>query len=766
MRRGATWVLAVVLALGTWYGGTVISGGAAAPSGVAAAWGLDADGQLGVVPCCAPRPAATPVASLSPFTAIAAGERHSLAVSAGTVWVWGSNDAGQLGLPTEGNVIQPTPLPTLSGITAVAAGAAHSLALRSDGTVWSWGDNVDGDLGKGDQTPSDVPAPVVGLAGVKRIAAAGDMSMALRRDGRVVTWGANDNGQLGTGTRTPSATPVEVPGLSGIVALATGGDHVLAVARDGAVWAWGSQGKTDSTKPRSVSGLPNASSGANRIVALAAGTEHSLALTAGGAVWAWGDNTAGQRGSAAAGPLGVAPQRVTGLPPVVSIAAAGEHSLAVDHTGIIWGWGANGQGQVGIGSRSLTGCQCVPRPAGIGRVSGVVRIAAGPFDSLAIAATVLPPATVGPAAVCAGKHRARGIAGAIIGGNNLLNLTVSESTHHLFIFNGETYDQATERLICAASVTTVDSATGRIVRSARLGLGGATGSPGFALDDGVQRLLVLNAGNLANDYGGSVSVLDTQSGGVLTVADAGQSPNGVQIDARTYRAMLTFTRAGHGIARLLAVTRGFIVRDQPVDEPGRAVLVDERAGRMLLPGDQSVTTLDARHAIVIRVLRFPFGVYSGAAVLNGRLFVALSGSGKYATAALELVNTRTGLLARRVAEGPSTQLGSIVADAPAGRVLLAQRTSGAASLLSVRAYDGTQVATLPITLGPAAVDPRNGRVYTISGPGTVTELAPRPWRVVRTIHLGRRLTAITLSVSSRRAYVVDRGAGVVRSFGL
>ena len=85
---------------------------------------------------------------------IAAGRSHALAVTAaGDVWVWGKNDAGQLGLGgsvlMDLNTMEEYPLlleanaetaPGFAGaVAAVAAGANHSLALTRDGRVFQWG---------------------------------------------------------------------------------------------------------------------------------------------------------------------------------------------------------------------------------------------------------------------------------------------------------------------------------------------------------------------------------------------------------------------------------------------------------------------------------------------------------------------------------------------------------------------------------------------------------------------------------------------------
>jgi len=177
------------------------------------------------------------------ITALEAGQDHSLALkSDGTVWAWGGNDFGELGVGTSGSgiTLMPRRINTLSGITAIDTFATHSLALKSDGTVWAWGGNSYGQLGNGTTGGiSNVPVQVSGLTSVATIAAGISHSLAIKSDGTVWAWGRNNYGQLGDGTTTDSNVPVQVSGLSGAVGVAAGEFHSLAAKSDGTIWAWG-----------------------------------------------------------------------------------------------------------------------------------------------------------------------------------------------------------------------------------------------------------------------------------------------------------------------------------------------------------------------------------------------------------------------------------------------------------------------------------------------------------------------------------------------
>lgn len=91
---------------------------------------------------------------------IAVGDNHSLAIkSDGSLWAWGRNDYGQMGLGRYDNVTSPSGIPTMrpkpmrvglgTNWVAIAGGVCFSAGLKSDGTLWTWGANWAGQLGDG-----------------------------------------------------------------------------------------------------------------------------------------------------------------------------------------------------------------------------------------------------------------------------------------------------------------------------------------------------------------------------------------------------------------------------------------------------------------------------------------------------------------------------------------------------------------------------------------------------------------------------------------
>jgi alpha-tubulin suppressor-like RCC1 family protein len=109
------------------------------------------------------------VGYLSGITKLAAGLARSLAVKGdGSLWAWSEGGHGQLGIHSENDhtvpyrVHGPSDVGYLTDIIEVEAGDYFSLALRDDGTLWAWGENFNGQLGINSNNDHTVPYQVHG----------------------------------------------------------------------------------------------------------------------------------------------------------------------------------------------------------------------------------------------------------------------------------------------------------------------------------------------------------------------------------------------------------------------------------------------------------------------------------------------------------------------------------------------------------------------------------------------------------------------------
>ena len=186
------------------------------------------------------------VIGLTDVITIATGRNYGIALKQdGSVWAWGYNGHGELGLgnSTPGHWL-PERVKNLSDIIAVYAG----MALKNDGTVWTWGgENYYGILGNGKKTGHYSPSQIFGLTNVVAICESSNHRIALKSDGTVWSWGRNNSGQLGDGSLINRSLPVQAVGLTGIVAISTEkwGENSWALKDDGTVWIWGANNSSN-----------------------------------------------------------------------------------------------------------------------------------------------------------------------------------------------------------------------------------------------------------------------------------------------------------------------------------------------------------------------------------------------------------------------------------------------------------------------------------------------------------------------------------------
>jgi alpha-tubulin suppressor-like RCC1 family protein len=297
--------------------------------------------------------------------------------SDGTVWTWGANFGGKLGVgsmtltrtnvPTE--VHGPGDVGLLNSIVAIMGGEAHNIAIRSDGTVWGWGQNSLGQLGNGTTNDSATPVQVgLGcnppLTSVTKLGGRTYWNLAVKSDGTVWAWGMDSFGQVGNGTVTPLSTtqitvPVQVsnsqPGgaIHSPVQVSCGYTYGVALLTNGTVWTWGTGPNGElgngTSGTLATNYTPGQVIGLSNITAISSGWKHILALKSDGTVWAWGKNLSGELGDGTTQNRSL-PVQVLNLSNVVSISGGDYNSAALKSDGTVWKWGLDDVGELGNGT--------------------------------------------------------------------------------------------------------------------------------------------------------------------------------------------------------------------------------------------------------------------------------------------------------------------------------------------------------------------------------------------------------------------------------
>ena len=215
-----------------------------------------------------------------------------------------------------------------------------------------------------------------------------------------VAWGDNTYSELGNNSETNSPVPVTVTtsgALAGktVAAVSTGAMHSLAVTSDGTVYAWGDNGNGklgNPSVPYSAVPIAVSTSGVlsgKTIVAVAAGSYHSLALASDGTVYSWGYNGQGELGnnsySDSGVPVAVNTSGVLAGKTIVAIAAGYYQSLALASDGTVYGWGENSYGELGNNATTGTNVPVAVTTSGVLAGKTIIAIASGGYTSMALA---------------------------------------------------------------------------------------------------------------------------------------------------------------------------------------------------------------------------------------------------------------------------------------------------------------------------------------------------------------------------------------------
>uniref|UniRef100_A0A6T0D260 Uncharacterized protein n=1 Tax=Emiliania huxleyi TaxID=2903 RepID=A0A6T0D260_EMIHU len=142
--------------------------------------------------------------------AVAAGARHSLALSSGgSVFSFGWGVCGQLGHGDKRSRLVPERIcGALAAVRAVAvsAGCEHSLVLAAGGAVYSFGYGSHGRLGHGDEEERLEPQPIASLGGGRTVGAGqyglAAYSVASTASGDAFAFGCGEDDALGVGARS------------------------------------------------------------------------------------------------------------------------------------------------------------------------------------------------------------------------------------------------------------------------------------------------------------------------------------------------------------------------------------------------------------------------------------------------------------------------------------------------------------------------------------------------------------------------------------
>ncbi|KAK5874815.1 hypothetical protein CesoFtcFv8_027366 [Champsocephalus esox] len=296
---------------------------------------------------------------------IACGDEHTALITEhGKLFMFGSNNWGQLGLGSKATASKPTCVKALKceRVQTVACGRNHTLLCTAQGAVFSSGGNSEGQLGLGDceeRTSFQRIAFFDSRGPIRMLAAGSNTSAALTEGGDLFMWGDNTEGQIGLGKEGHAATPQEVSVGRSVSWVSCGYYHSAFITEDGGLYTFG---ECDSGKlglnteqlqrhrvPQLVGGLRQP------VTQVSCGGGHTVALTEDD-VFTFGLGQFGQLGHGTFTFESRLPRRVEHFKRgrVCHVTCGENHTAVITDGGLLYTFGDGRHGKLGLGDENFT----------------------------------------------------------------------------------------------------------------------------------------------------------------------------------------------------------------------------------------------------------------------------------------------------------------------------------------------------------------------------------------------------------------------------
>jgi len=327
-------------------------------SGKLFAWGGGGSGALGNE-ATANKSSPVQIGSNTNWVAATTCTSASFAVNqAGKAYAWGDGASGKTGLGNTTDYSSPVQIGSLTDWTpkgpwAIGGGTDVVHFIKSNGTLWAWGRNNGGKLGVGDTTTRSSPTQIAGTTW-KHVSNSGGETSAIRTDGTLWSWGYGTAGRTGHNNTTSYSSPVQVGGLSIWKHNSQGSSAMTLTRTDGKMFTCGfahtvgqlGHGNTTNySSPKQVGAL---TTWAHTLGA----TYWNGAVKTDGTLWTWGSGGSGRGGRNNTTTV-LSPVQVTAPSVSWKYAVGGQYlGQAVTTDGFVWTWGQGGSGQIGNSAAS------------------------------------------------------------------------------------------------------------------------------------------------------------------------------------------------------------------------------------------------------------------------------------------------------------------------------------------------------------------------------------------------------------------------------
>jgi len=279
------------------------------------AWGAETAFR-GLNDMTVPRSSPVQVGTEGTWQKIAVGWSSVAAIkSNGTLWRWGSNGNGQLGINSTIDVSSPVQVGALTNwanISTASLGKEAFGAVKTDGTLWVMGigSMVPDNTGASKSSPVQIGSGTTWSNVFGSHGYGNPMGMwAIKTDGTLWGWGRQNNGSIGNGftnvgyAASPLSSPVQIGSATNWLKVCGGYYKGIALTTNGQIWGWGTGGNGNSSTQSGINGTTPTQLGAlSTWTDLGVGSDHAHAINNAGQLYGWGRNA--DRYGAGAGKLG------------------------------------------------------------------------------------------------------------------------------------------------------------------------------------------------------------------------------------------------------------------------------------------------------------------------------------------------------------------------------------------------------------------------------------------------------------------------------
>jgi len=319
-------------------------------------WGSNQMGELGCGDS-ADRSYPVVVAGGRQWLQVDVGGNHACGIDvSGRAWCWGSNRSGQAGVGFDASdSLRPAIVGSGNDWKLVTTGKHHTCALKEDSTLWCWGSNESGQLGLGVHNGTSVPEKVGGMYTWFSVNAGKYHTCAISTDGTLLCWGSNSRCQTGVPNNNQTMYPTEIPHGTTWLAVTGGNDFSCAIDANRDLYCWGNNDVFQLGEA-----LPSIRCRPVRVtgqywLASDSGNKHSCGLTSKRRLYCWGLNQHGQIGD------GTCDNRSTPTPVLgddiwIAYSAGDQYTCGVKADGTLWCWGKYEKQEDGW----VTGCNSEP----------------------------------------------------------------------------------------------------------------------------------------------------------------------------------------------------------------------------------------------------------------------------------------------------------------------------------------------------------------------------------------------------------------------